>query len=184
MARLFLAILFLSGFVPIAASSAAGQTQDNSLSSSAAKPLNISGKWQVAWQGRLGTEQCTLQLQQDSTNQLKGTLQDLHGVSSLSGTMEGKKVVFDVTIQGLRPYTTRFAGTVEADKIEGTSQAINVGGSGAFLGHGGEIVQPEHPWTAKRAANQAATNQPTTSQPMVNQPTQSGTSGSNPSSRN
>lgn len=129
---------------------AGAQRHDNSLSSSTAKPLDVGGKWQLAWQGRLGTEQCALQLEQDSSNRLKGTLQDLHGTSLLSGTTEGKKVVFDVTIQGTHPFTTRFTGTADADKIEGTSQAI---GGGAFLGHGGEVVQPEHPWTAKRVAN-------------------------------
>jgi opacity protein-like surface antigen len=149
----FLLIVAVIVPVPVAAAQA---SESSSSSSSAAKPVDVSGKWQVAWQGRLGTEQCTLQLQQDSSNKLKGTLQDLHGISPLSGTIDGKKVVFDVTIQGSRPFTTQFTGTVDADKIKGTSQAINVGGAGAFLGHGGEVVQPEHPWTAKRVADQPA----------------------------
>jgi hypothetical protein len=153
--RLFVFVFFLLLACSIAASlpSATAQTPENS-SPSAAKPVDVSGRWQVAWRGRLGTEQCTLQLQQDSSNKLKGTLQDLHGTSPLSGTIDGKKVVFEVTIQGPHPFTTRFTGTADADKIEGTSQAVGVGGAGAFLGHGGEIVQPEHPWTAKRAADQ------------------------------
>jgi len=154
--RLFATAFLLVVCGSVSVQFAAAQTNDNSLSSSAAKTLDVSGKWQVAWQGRLGTEQCTLQLQQDSSNKLKGTLQDLHGISSLSGTIDGKKVVFEVTIQGSHPFTTRFTGTVDADKIEGTSQAIGVGGVGAFLGHGGEVVQPEHPWTAKRVTDQPA----------------------------
>lgn len=154
--RFFVTLFLLIACVIVSVPFAAVQASESSSSSSATKAVDVSGKWQVAWQGRLGTEQCTLQLQQDSSNKLKGTLQDLHGTSPLSGTMDGKKVVFDVTIQGPRPFTTRFTGTVDADKIEGTSQAINVGGAGAFLGHGGEVVQPEHPWTAKRVADQPA----------------------------
>ena len=154
--RFFVTVFLLIAYVIVSVPFAAAQASESSPSSSAARPVDVSGKWQVAWQGRLGTEQCTLQLQQDSSNKLKGTLQDLHGISSLSGTIDGKKVVFEVTIQGSHPFTTRFTGTVDADKIEGTSQAIGVGGVGAFLGHGGEVVQPEHPWTAKRVTDQPA----------------------------
>jgi type II secretory pathway pseudopilin PulG len=157
--------LFLSAFILISVSPGTGQTRENSSPSSAAKSADVSGRWQVSWQGRLGTEQCTLQLQQDSSNKLSGTLQDQRGSSSLSGTIDGKKISFDVQFQGLRPFTTRFTGTVGSDKIEGTSQAIGVGGAGAYLGHAGEVVQPEHPWTAKR---------------VTNQPVQPPTAGSNP----
>ncbi len=152
--RHFSAICFLSAFMLISVSPGTGQTRENSSPSSTAKPADVSGKWQVSWQGRLGTEQCTLQLQQDSSNKLSGTVQDQRGSSSLSGMIDGKKISFEVQFQGPRPFTTRFTGTVDSDRIEGTSQAIGVGGVGAYLGHAGEVVQPEHPWTAKRVANQ------------------------------
>jgi hypothetical protein len=168
--RLFLAVfLLLACAVIVSLPSAAGQTPDNSVSSNAAKPPDVSGTWQVSWQGRLGTEQCTLHLQQDGTK-LTGTLQDVHGLSPLSGAVDGKQISFDVQFQGPRPFTTRFTGTADkaadAGKIEGTSQAVGVGGAGAYLGHAGEVVQPEHPWTAKRVA--------------ANQPVQAGETGSNP----
>lgn len=120
---------------------------------SSAQPADVSGTWQVSWQGRLGSEPCTLHLQQDGTK-LSGTFQNLHGLSLLSGKVDQKKVTFDVKFEGSHPFSTRFAGSVSDGKIEGTSQAIGVGGSGAYLGHAGEIVQPEHPWTATRAANE------------------------------
>jgi hypothetical protein len=135
---------------------ASAQPHDDSPSSNATKTANVFGKWQVAWQGRLGTEQCTLQLQQKSSNKLEGTLQDQRGLSPLSGTIEGNKVTFNVNFGGPRPFTTEFTGTVTAGKIEGTSKAINVEGAGAYLGHGGEVVQPEHPWTATRGEGQSA----------------------------
>jgi hypothetical protein len=148
--------------LPVAAAQTAAQTRENASGSAAAKPMDVAGKWQVAWQGRLGTEPCTIQLQQDS-NKLKGTLQDQRGLSPLSGTVDGKKVTFDVQFGGPRPFTVRFSGNADADRIEGTSQAV--GGGGAYLGHGGEVVQPEHPWTAKRASDQPSTPTETGSNP-------------------
>lgn len=153
------AIFLLSAFALISVSSSTGQTKENASSSSSAMSNDVSGKWQVSWQGRLGTEQCIVQMQQDSANKLKGTLQDQRGIASLTGTIDGKNVTFDVQFQGPRPFTTRFTGTADGDKMEGKSQATNVGGSGAFLGHGGEVVQPEHPWTAKRIVTEPASTQ-------------------------
>jgi type 1 fimbria pilin len=156
--RLFVAVLLLLVCAAtVTPPSAAAQAPEHSSPSSASKPVDVSGKWQVSWQGRLGTEQCTLQLQQDGTK-LTGTFQDVHGLSSLAGSAEEKRISFDVQFQGPRPFTTRFTGTtdptVDPGKIEGTSQAVGVGGAGAYLGHAGEVVQPEHPWTAKRIPNQ------------------------------
>jgi hypothetical protein len=150
--------------LPPAAAQTAAQKGENASASSTAKPVDVAGKWQVAWQGRLGTELCTIELQQDS-NKLKGTLQDQRGFSPLSGTVDGKKVTFDVQFGGPRPFTTRFTGNLDTDKIEGTSQAVGVGGGGAYLGHGGEVVQPEHPWSAKRVVNQPGTSADTGSNP-------------------
>ena len=147
-----------------AAQSPAPEGENASASGSTVKPLDVAGKWQATWQGRLGSEPCTIELQQDS-NKLKGTLQDQRGLSPLSGTVDGKKITFDVQFGGPRPFTVRFTGTVDADKIEGTSQAVGVGGGGAYLGHGGEVVQPEHPWTAKRVANPPGTSADTGSNP-------------------
>jgi hypothetical protein len=140
--RIFLATFFLSLTALLTA-----QTP--------AKPANVAGKWEMSWQGRLGTEKCTFDLQQDA-NKLKGTFQDQRGASQLTGTIEGKTITFEVAFQGPRPFTTQFTGTIDNDKIEGKSKAIGVGGSGAFLGHAGEVEQPEHPWTANRptGANQ------------------------------
>jgi hypothetical protein len=141
---------------------AVAQARDNSSDSSSAaipsKPADVSGKWQVLWTGRLGTEEGALQLQQDGAK-LTGTFQDVHGLSSLSGTVVENRLSFSVQFQGQRPFTIRFDGTVDKAKnggeLQGTSQAIGVSG-GVFLGHAGEIVHAEHPWTAKRVANQPA----------------------------
>ena len=119
-----------------------------------AQAADVAGDWQVAWTSRNGTQQCSLRLQQDGTK-LTGTFQDVHGVSKLSGTVDAKQVSFDVEFGGRRPFTIRFTGTAGDGKIEGASQAVGVA---EFFGHGGEVVHPEHPWTARRVAN--STTQP------------------------
>lgn len=119
-----------------------------------AQPTGVAGNWHVSWQGRLGTEQCMLHLQKEG-GKLTGTFQDLRGASPLSGTVDGKRISFAVQFPGPRPFTIRFTGTADGGMIKGTSQAVDIGGTGAYLGHAGEVVQPEHPWTAKRVADQA-----------------------------
>jgi hypothetical protein len=164
-ASIFLLLACVALFsLQVTAARTAAQAKENASGSATAKPMDVAGKWQVAWQGRLGTEPCTIEFQQDS-NKLKGNLQDQRGLSPLSGTVDGKKVTFDVQFGGPRPFTIRFTGNVDADKIEGTSQAVGVSGGGAYLGHGGEVVQPEHPWTGKRVANQPGTSADTVSSP-------------------
>jgi hypothetical protein len=151
LSRLLLHPLF--GLMLIAVSLPICLAQANEGGMKAAEPMNVAGKWEMSWTGRLGTEKCTLELQQDTTK-VKGTFQDLRGNSSLSGTIDGNKISFEVEFKGPKPFTTRFTGNIADGKITGTSQAVGVGGSGAYLGHAGEIVQPEHPWTATRAKDQ------------------------------
>jgi hypothetical protein len=143
-------------------------------------PAEVAGNWQVSWQGRLGSEPVVLHLQQDGTK-LTGTFQDLRGVMPLSGTIDEKKISFDVQFKGPRPFTTRFIGTADGDKIEGTSQAVGVEGGGAFLGHAGEIVHPEHPWTGKHVASQPTPSGQTGSSQARSNQTGSNQAGSNPS---
>jgi hypothetical protein len=111
---------------------------------------NVAGTWQVSWQVRLGTARASLQLKQDGSK-LSGTFQEMGVSSRLSGSIQGKSISFDVEFPGPRPYTIEFTGTVDGEKISGKSRAKDVEGAGAYLGHGGEVVQPDHPWTASRS---------------------------------
>lgn len=149
MSSFFSRILIAFIFIPVSLACCLAQSA-GSIAVSSVTPADVAGKWEMSWTGRLGTEKCTLELQQDSTK-VKGTFRDLRGDSSLSGTIEGNKLSFDVEFKGPRPFTTRFAGSIDSDKITGTSRAVGAGSSGAYLGHAGEIVQPEHPWAATRA---------------------------------
>lgn len=115
-------------------------------------PANISGKWQVAWTGRLGTENAILDLRQKGPV-VSGTFHDLHGDSVLSGSVEKNAVAFDVQFKGVRPFTISFSGTVAEGAMKGSSKAKGVS---AYMGHGGEIVQPDRPWTATRVSDEKA----------------------------
>ncbi len=114
-----------------------------------ANPIHVQGKWQASWTARLGSEPVMLELKQHGTK-LSGKLLRASGAAPLSGVIDGKEISFVVNFAGSKPYSILFKGSVEGDSIKGTSQAQNVGASGAYLGHGGEIVQPDHPWTATR----------------------------------
>jgi len=142
---------FVVGQNPETKPQGGGQTRTDSAPDRAsdAQAADVAGNWQVAWTSRNGTQQCLLILQQDGTK-LTGTLQDVHGLSKLSGRVDAKQVWFDVEFGGRRPFTIRFTGAAGDGKIDGTSQAVGVA---EFFGHGGEVVHPEHPWTAKRVAN-------------------------------
>jgi hypothetical protein len=113
------------------------------------RPVNVRGKWQASWTGRLGSEPVMLVLKQQGSKvtgkMLRGTT-----ATALTGTIEGNEISMLANFAGPKPYTILFKGSVEGDSIKGTSQAQNVGSSGAYMGHGGEIVQPDRPWTATR----------------------------------
>jgi hypothetical protein len=184
-------VLVCSAVFSVAAGLGAGQSQAAPLQQEAARekpphpqPADISGDWEVAWTGRLGTEPGALHLQQDGTK-LSGAFKDVHGLSSVSGTVTENRISFDVQFQGPRPFTTRFTGNASGGEIEGTSEAIGVTDGGAYLGHGGEIVHPEHPWKAMRVAHRPSpSGQTGSSQSWSNQQSnQSGSkSGSSPNS--
>lgn len=131
-------------------------TQLNATDAPQARIANVEGKWQVSWTGRLGTETAVLQLKQDS-GAVSGTFQDMRGTSSLSGKVDNKNVSFEVKFEGKRPFVIVFTGSADGDKIAGTSKAKD---TDSYLGHGGEIVQPEHPWTAKRMPDEPTQQRP------------------------
>jgi hypothetical protein len=95
------------------------------------QPADIGGSWQLSWQGREGSQQATVQIQQDGSK-LNGTFQGSSGSSQLTGGVQGNNVSFSVQVQGRRTITLGFTGRVDGDKMTGTLQPQ--GGRG---GHGG-----------------------------------------------
>lgn len=117
----------------------------------AVKTAKISGKWRISWDVRLGTVRGILVLKQNGST-ITGTFQDDRGSYPLSGTVQGPAVTFDVPFTGPPPYTIEFKGTVDGAKITGTSGLQN--GERGFLGHAGEIDEPQRPWTATKGLKQ------------------------------
>src|SRR5258707_10078858 len=114
---------------------------------------NIVGGWQISWQGRNGSQQATMQIQQDGSK-LSGTFEDSSGSSSVSGSISGNNVSFSVQIQG-RPMTLAFTGTIDGDKMSGTFQPQGGGGGGGGGGgRGGRGGgQGSHTWSGVRQGN-------------------------------
>jgi len=120
--------------------------------SSNSQPANIGGAWQISWQGR-GSQQATVQIQQDGSK-LSGTFQDSEGSpSQLTGIVAGNNVSFSVQVQG-RPMTLAFTGTIDGDKMSGTFQSQGgSGGSGGRGGRGGRGGgQGNYSWSGVRQA--------------------------------
>jgi len=73
------------------------------------QPVNIGGAWQLSWQGRDGSQQATIQIQQDGSK-LSGTFQGPRGSSQLMGSVSGNNVSFSVQMQRHRTITLGFYG--------------------------------------------------------------------------
>lgn len=111
------------------------------------KTAKVAGKWRIAWDVRLGTVRGILALKQ-SAAQVTGTFLEYGSTYSLSGSIQGQAITFEVPFPGPRPYTIEFKGTIDGAKMSGTS-CLKGGGHG-FLGHAGEVDEPQRPWTATR----------------------------------
>jgi hypothetical protein len=62
-------------------------------------------------------------LQQDGTK-LTGNFEDVRGSLPLSGAVDEKRISLEIQFKGPRPFTTRFTGTANGGKIDGTSQPL------------------------------------------------------------
>jgi hypothetical protein len=111
------------------------------------QPANIGGAWQISWQARTGSQQATMQIQQDGSK-LSGTFQDAGGSSPVTGSIAGNSVSFSVQVQG-RPMTLAFTGTIDGDNMSGTFQPQGEGGGGGGRGGRGG-GQGSHTWSGIR----------------------------------
>jgi len=121
------------------------------------QPANLSGAWQITWQGRGGSQQATIQIQQNGPK-LSGTFQDSEGSSQLTGSVAGNNVSFSVQVQG-RPVTVAFAGTVDGDKMSGTFQPQGGSGGGGGRGRRGG-GQGNQSWSAVRQQGSGRQSEP------------------------
>jgi len=120
---------------------------------------NIGGAWQISWQARNGSQQATMEIQQDGSK-LSGTFQDSSGSSSsVSGSIAGNNVSFSVQIQG-RPMTLAFTGTIDGDKMSGTFQPQGGGGGGGGGRGGRGGGQGSHTWSGVRQQGSSGQSTP------------------------
>jgi hypothetical protein len=110
----------------------------------------LAGQWQLAWQGRIGTEHATVVLQARG-QVLNGSFRTAQTSVPLSGSVHGRELSFEVALTGPPPYRVRFSGTAQGDRIDGQALPQDVDGR-AFAGHGGEVSQHYYTWTAVRVA--------------------------------
>ncbi|MGA9966805.1 MAG: hypothetical protein WBQ10_16530 [Terriglobales bacterium] len=119
------------------------------------QPSNIGGAWQLSWRGRDGSQQATIQIQQDGSK-LSGTFQGPRGSSQMTGSVSGNNVSFRVQMQGHRTITLAFTGTIDGDKMSGSFQPQ--GGGGGHEGRGSG--QGDHSWSAVRQQGNSGGNEP------------------------
>jgi hypothetical protein len=120
--------------------SAAGQT----------KSVNVSGRWQISWEARIGTERDTIQLEQ-TESKLSGTLQGKLGSPRVSGNVDGAHVSLRLDFPGPQPYTLLFTGTIEGDKMSGKFEVPGV--DRAYDFHGENVRATNYTWSAVRQSD-------------------------------
>jgi hypothetical protein len=150
MLRQFLKLLLLSTLFPFFLASAppAASADAPSTKTVRIKPAKIAGKWRIAWDVRAGTVRAVLDLKQKA-DQVTGTFEEYGKTYSLTGSLQGQAITFNVPFGGPVPYTIEFKGTVDHNKkMTGTSGLK--GGGRVFLGHANEIQEPERPWIATK----------------------------------
>jgi hypothetical protein len=106
---------------------------------------NIGGAWQISWEGRGGSQQATIQIQQDGSK-LSGTFQGSQGSTPLNGSVAGNNISFSVQVQRRRTMTLIFTGTIDGDKMSGTFQPQGGGGGR----QGGGVGQGNPSWSGVR----------------------------------
>jgi hypothetical protein len=97
--------------------------------------LDVTGAWDVSWEGRQGTRTVTINFEQDGET-LKGSFAGPQGNEvPVTGSVEGDRITFTVSMQSQRgEFSLTFNGTVEGDAMSGTMS----------------VAQMERPWTGKK----------------------------------
>ena len=111
---------------------------------------DLTGKWAISWEARIGTEHDAIQLKQ-TDSRLSGTFIGKLGHPNVSGTVEGKNITLILDFPGSQPYTLVFTGTTDGDKMEGKFEIKNV--IGGYDWHGENVRPSNYSWNAVRQAD-------------------------------
>jgi hypothetical protein len=114
-------------------------------------PPNVSGKWQLSWEARLGAEHGTLQLDQDGAK-LTGSYHGHLASQQISGTIKEKTITLNLEFPGPHPFTLIFTGTIDGDKMAGKFEIQGV--QSGYDVHGENASPSNYSWTAARQPNQ------------------------------
>src|ERR1700737_4412225 len=114
------------------------------------KPVNVTGKWQISWEARIGTEQGVVQFQQTG-DALTGTFQGRHGTPKVSGNLQGKDIFFTLEFPGSHPFTIVFSGSVTDDKMAGKFDLQGM--QDGYDPHGENARPTNYSWSGIRQPN-------------------------------
>ena len=91
---------------------------------SAQDAVDVSGAWDVTWQGRQGPRTLEVTFEQDG-EQLSGEAVGPQGQSKpISGSLKGDRIEFAVSFQTQRgEMEITYRGTVDGDTMKGTAEA-------------------------------------------------------------
>ena len=115
-------------------------------------PVNVTGKWQLSWEARLGTERGIMLLEQVGSK-IAGRFQGHLRSPKLSGTLSGKSISLNLDFQGARPFTLVFTGTVNGDNMTGKFEIQEV--TDGYDWHGENASPTNYSWTAVRQPDEA-----------------------------
>jgi hypothetical protein len=126
------------------------------------RPVNLTGKWQLSWEARLGTEHGTMQLEQAGSS-LTGSYQGHLTCPKISGSVEGKNVSLKLTFPRAHPFTLDFTGTLDGDKMAGKFKIEEV--PDGYDWHGENARPSNYSWTAVRQPDPAPSDLSSTNRP-------------------
>jgi hypothetical protein len=115
------------------------------------KAPGVSGKWQLSWEARIGTETGTMQLEQ-ADSKLSGSYRGHLTAPKISGTVEGNNISFSLEFQRTHPFTILFTGTINGDKMAGKFEIKDY--PNGYDSHGENVRPSNYSWTAVRALDQ------------------------------
>jgi hypothetical protein len=116
---------------------------------------DVSGKWQISWEARLGTERDLIQLDQ-SGSKLTGSFQGKLGSPKVSGNVERKNISLRLDFAGNMPYSLVFNGVVDGDKMTGKFEIPGMDKPYDF--HGENVSPSNYTWQAVRVPDAPAAN--------------------------
>jgi autotransporter translocation and assembly factor TamB len=109
---------------------------------------NVTGKWQLSWEARMGTERGILQLEQTNSGLAGSFLGGPLGSPKISGSLEGKNINLKLAFQGTHSFTLVLTGTVDADKMSGKFEIEGL--RDGYDWHGENVRPTNYSWTAVR----------------------------------